>query len=162
MTVLIRPLLPASTPASSSGPNDSASGPSAAMPGTLAGSSTNHTANRFWVPASVRSKPGAGGPATLSPGAGGPATLRPGAGGPATLRPGAGGPATLRPGASPGLLGSFKCTRNAIGPLPGFSGAAASLSDQRSQPARDRCVMRCSSPTCTPRYLPHRLAAATV
>src|SRR6185312_5415324 len=118
MTVLIRPLLPASTAAKSSGLSDSASGPSAAMPGTLVGSSTSHTANRFCVPASVRSKPGA----------------------------------------SPGVP---RWTRNAIGPLPGLSGAAASLSDQRSQPARDRWVMRCSSPACRPRYLPHRLAPVT-
>ena len=89
------------------------------MPGTFAGSSTSHTASRFCVPASVRSKPGA----------------------------------------SPGVP---RWTRSAIGPLPGFSGAAASLSDHRSQPARDRCVIRCRSPACRPRYLPHRLAPVTV
>ena len=65
------------------------------MPGTCSGSSTSHTANRFWVPASVRSNPGA-------------------------------------------LPGVPRCTRSAIGPLPGRSGAAASLSDHRNQPARDR------------------------
>ncbi len=66
------------------------------------GSSTSQTANRFCVPASVRSNP-------------------------------------IR---SSGVLGFFKCTRSAIGPFPGFSGAAASCSDQRSQPARDRWVIR--------------------
>ena len=91
------------------------------MPGTLAGSSTSHTASRFWVPASVRSKPRLWS----------------------------------------GLLGFFRCTRSAIGPLPGFSGAAASLSDQRSQPARDKWVIRCSSPACSPRYLPQRLVPVT-
>ena len=88
------------------------------MPGTFVGSSTSQTASRFWVPASVRSKPGA----------------------------------------SPGLP---RCTRNAIGPLPGLSGAGASLSDQRSQPARDRWVIRCSPPTSRPKYLPQRLAPVT-
>src|SRR5271163_1027827 len=119
MTDLIRPVLPASSPARSSADTCSASGPSAAMPGTLCGSSTSHTASRFWVPASVRSKPGP----------------------------------------SPGLP---RWTRNAIGPLPGFSGAAASLSDQRSQPARDRWVIRISSPARMPRYLPQRSAPVTV
>ena len=69
------------------------------MPGTCLGSSTSHTASRFWVPASVRSKPGA-------------------------------------------LPGVPRWTRSAIGPLPGRSGAAASLSDQRNQPARDRWAIR--------------------
>src|SRR3984885_9417079 len=119
MTDLIRPVLPASSPARSSADSCSASGPSAAIPGTFFGSSTSHTASRFWVPASVRSKPGP----------------------------------------SPGVP---RWTRNAIGPLPGFSGAAASLSDQRSQPARDRWVIRISSPACMPRYLPHRSAPVTV
>src|ERR1700733_8683480 len=119
MTDLIRPVLPASSSARSSADSCSASGPSAAIPGTFFGSSTSHTASRFWVPASVRSKPGA------SPG----------------------GP---------------RWTRSAIGPLPGFSGAAASLSDQRSQPARDRWVIKISSPARKPRYLPHRSAPVTV
>src|SRR5277367_1155527 len=119
MTDLIRPVLPASSPARSSADTCSASGPSAAMPGTLCGSSTSHTASRFWVPASVRSKPDP----------------------------------------SPGLP---RWTRNAIGPLPGFSGAAASLSDQRSQPARDRWVIKISSPARKPRYLPQRSAPVTV
>ena len=90
------------------------------MPGTCFGIvTTSHTASRFWVPASVRSKPGA-------------------------------------------LPGVPRCTRSAIGPLPGRSGAAASLSDQRNQPARDRWAIRNSSPACSPRYLPHRCAPTTV
>ena len=80
------------------------------MPGTCAGSSTSHTASRFWVPASVRSKPGA-------------------------------------------LPGVPRCTRSAIGPLPGRSGAAASLSDHRSQPARDRWAIRISLPASQPEVL---------
>ena len=43
-------------------------------------------------------------------------------------------PASVRSNPHP----SPRCTRNANGPLPGFSGAVLSLSDQRSQPARDR------------------------
>src|SRR5947209_11245942 len=89
------------------------------MPGTCCGSVTSQTASRFWVPASVRSNPGA----------------------------------------SPGLP---RWTRSAIGFLPGFSGVADSLSDQRSQPARDRWVIRISSPVRMPRYLPQRSAPVTV
>nr|CRL82463.1 hypothetical protein CPGR_05685 [Mycolicibacter nonchromogenicus] len=79
----MRPVLPASRPVNSSKSIANASGPRVAMPGTRIGSSTNQTASRFWVPASVRSKPGA----------------------------------------CPGVP---RCTRSAIGPLPGRSGAAAS------------------------------------
>ena len=35
--------------------------------------------------------------------------------------------------------------------LPVSAGHGASLSDQRSQPARDRCVIRCRSPACPDR-----------
>ena len=96
ITVLIRPLLCPNNSANSSTLTFKASGPSPATPPALAGSSTNHTASRFWVPASVRSNP------PPPP----------------------------------------KCTRSAIGPLPGFSGAGLSLSDQRNQPARDRWAIR--------------------
>src|SRR5271154_7452448 len=107
MTDLIRPVFPASNPARSAADSCSASGPSAAMPGTFLGPPPSPPASRFWVPASVRSKPGP----------------------------------------SPGVP---RWTRKAIGPLPGFNGAAASLSDQRSPPAR------------MPRYLPQRSAPVTV
>src|ERR1700734_3312981 len=58
-TPLIWVRRPASIPASASTVNVSAigSGPSAATPGTSAGSATRYTARRFFVPASVRSKP---------------------------------------------------------------------------------------------------------
>ena len=120
-TVLIRPLLWVNNSASPVASTPNASGPSPAMPGTFAGSSTSHTARRFWVPASVRSNPHPSPPAR-----------------------------------------SPRCTRSAMGPFPGFNGAGLSLSDQRSQPARDRWVTRCSPPASTPRNLPQRWAAVTV
>ncbi len=54
----------------------SGSGPRRAMPGTSAGSRAQYTASRFWVPASVRSKPSP--PASRTRRASGP---RPGRGG---------------------------------------------------------------------------------
>ncbi|SKU75348.1 Uncharacterised protein [Mycobacteroides abscessus subsp. abscessus] len=119
ITFFRRAVVPANMSASPSAVRDSASGPRDAICGTAAGSLTTHTANRFWVPASVRSNPGA----------------------------------------SPGVP---RCTRSAMGPFPGLRGAAASLSDQRNQPARDRWVTRCRSPACSPRYLPQRVAPVTV
>ena len=74
-------------------------------------------------------------------------------------------PASVRsnPEAGSGLApGVPRCTRSAIGPLPGFSGAAASLSDQRSQPALDRWVIRCSSPACIPGTCPTGWRPVTV
>ena len=96
------------------GIDPNASGPNAAMPGTMAGSSTNHTASR-WVPASreIESAPS-------------------------------------------------RCTRRAIGPYPASAEQVTTCRTTAANPARDRCVMRYRSPTCTPEVLPHRLASVTV
>src|SRR3954451_7674871 len=53
-------------------------------------------------------------------------------------------------------------TRSAIGPLPGLSSVVGSCSRQCSQPARDRCAMRCRPSTSRSRNFPCRAAPVTV
>src|SRR4051794_15497831 len=53
-------------------------------------------------------------------------------------------------------------TRSAIGPLPGLSSVDGSCSRQCSQPARDRCAMRCRPSTSRSRNFPCRAAPVTV
>ena len=54
---------------------------------------------------------------------------------------------------------SSRCTRSAIGPLPGLSGVVGSSSRHRSQPARARWMTRCRPSTSRSRNLPWRLDA---
>src|SRR3954453_199209 len=53
-------------------------------------------------------------------------------------------------------------TRRAIGPLPGLSKVFGSWSRQCSQPARDRCAIRCRPSTSRSRNFPCRVAPVTV
>src|SRR4051795_2557142 len=53
-------------------------------------------------------------------------------------------------------------TRRAIGPLPGLSKVFGSWSRQCSQPARDRCAIRCRPSTSRSRNFPCRAAPVTV
>src|SRR3954447_624288 len=55
-----------------------------------------------------------------------------------------------------------RCTRNAIGPLPGLSNVVGSCSRQCSQPARDKCAMRWRPSTSRSRNFPCRAAPVPV
>ena len=66
-------------------------------------------------------------------------------------------PASVRSKPDP----SESATRNPIGLLPGRSGAVASFSDQRSQPARARWKTRCSPSASTSMNFPNRATPVT-
>src|SRR3954463_11543902 len=57
---------------------------------------------------------------------------------------------------------SARWTLSAIGPLPGLSRVVGSWSRQCSQPARDRCAIRCRPSTSRSRNFPCRVAPVTV